>query len=933
MFNKVLSLFSVAVLLFSVVSFGTENTVFAASQGDVARDISSIAEASYEVYKSSSISEPATQDVAIQPSCKISSNFLLFDIIIPKSGLYEFSLKYKVIDNAPENLSIAFMIDEDFLFEEMKELSFPKMWQDEGEPRVDGSGNEFTPSQILYNDYVTVYATKKRSNERLLLDLTQGKHTLKIKTLNSDFYLDSIIFSAPESLSMYSTPNKSDGYYKGEPLSFEGENPLWKSDYSLVSLSDNSSPLVTPANAFLSKVNYIGGANWKNAGDTITWEIDVPQSGWYSLGFSYRQNIVINYSSYRELRIDGKIPFVEAKAVSFPYSVGWSKLQVSDKEGLPYLLWLDSGKHTLSLTVTLGAYENICERLEEVISKLGNIYLDMTMLIGETVDISRDYDLFDAIPTLDKDLKWCLEQLEAVVSDMIEASGREGGSYESVVKNMIRVIEQMLNNKFSAARYKSNFYTNYSGLSECVKEMQDMPVDIDRIFLLSPDEQEFIYNNFNFKNTIKKIGFSFKRFIASYISDYSGISGKIDGDKSITLWVNWGLDQARVLNSMIQTDFSAKSNISVDVQLVNASVVQAILSGNGPDCILQQNRTEPVNLAMRGALYDLSQFDDCDDVLLRYKKEALTPYYYNEGLYALPDTQTFLMMFYRKDVLEKLGLTVPETWQEFSEAVKVLAHNNLSVGLPYTQLLDNTQTSVGVGALTLLPSLLLQNNISLYNENYTKTALTESNVLKVFNSWTDYYTKYKVPITMNFYNRFRSGTAPIGISIYTLAVTIESEATELDGLWGMTAIPGVAQSDGSIRRASAGGGTGCSILKISENPDYAWEFLKWWTDSNTQIMYSTNIESILGPIGRIAVATTEALTGLSWDDKILSEIISAWNQVDEFPELPGGYQVSRSIDMAFYSVVNSKTSSKDMLLKWGTEADTEIARKRAQYEK
>lgn len=181
---------------------------------------------------------------------------------------------------------------------------------------------------------------------------------------------------------------------------------------------------------------------------------------------------------------------------------------------------------------------------------------------------------------------------------------------------MIRVIEQMLNNKFSAARYKSNFYTNYSGLSECVKEMQDMPVDIDRIFLLSPDEQEFIYNNFNFKNTIKKIGFSFKRFIASYISDYSGISGKIDGDKSITLWVNWGLDQARVLNSMIQTDFSAKSNISVDVQLVNASVVQAILSGNGPDCILQQNRTEPVNLAMRGALYDLSQFDDCDDVFI-----------------------------------------------------------------------------------------------------------------------------------------------------------------------------------------------------------------------------------------------------------------------------------------------------------------------------
>ena len=91
----------------------------------------------------------------------------------------------------------------------------------------------------------------------------------------------------------------------------------------------------------------------------------------------------------------------------------------------------------------------------------------------------------------------------------------------------------------------------------------------------------------------------------------------------ITVWVNWGRDQAQILNRLIQSSFSAEKDYQVDVKISNATVIQGVLSGNGPDVILQQTRTEPVNLALRGVLYDLSTFDDCEEVLNRFVDGAV----------------------------------------------------------------------------------------------------------------------------------------------------------------------------------------------------------------------------------------------------------------------------------------------------------------------
>ena len=426
--------------------------------------------------------------------------------------------------------------------------------------------------------------------------------------------------------------------------------------------------------------------------------------------------------------------------------------------------------------------------------------------------------------------------------------------------------------------------------------------------------------------------FSVEKFIYSFITDYNNISSA-DGDtQGITIWVNWGRDQAQVLNSLTQTSFTEETGIPVNIKLVNASVIQAVLSGKGPDCILQHSRTEPVNLAMRGVLYDLTQFDDLNEVLKRFQSGADTPYRYKNGLYALPDTQTFFLMFYRKDILEQLGISVPETWEQFKETAKLLARSNLKVWIPNNIATSLEQTSGGVGTINIFPSLLLQRGLNIYSENGRATNLTDNEVMLTFGEWTDMYRKLKIPTTMDFYNRFRTGTCPIGINSYVLYTTLKAAAPEIEGLWGVAPIPGTVNESGEVSHISAGGGTACAILKSTKSPENSWEFLKWWTSASTQLAFSNEVEAVLGPTGRVAVSNVETFGNMEWDSDMLDSVLSAWSQVKEVPEYPGSYYLSRSVYQSFWNVVENNMNPKDMLIRYGKQADAEMERKWRQYE-
>ncbi len=109
-------------------------------------------------------------------------------------------------------------------------------------------------------------------------------------------------------------------------------------------------------------------------------------------------------------------------------------------------------------------------------------------------------------------------------------------------------------------------------------------------------------------------------------------------------------------------------------------------------------------------------------------------------------------------------------------------------------------------------------------------------------------------------------------------------------------------------------------------------FLDWWTSAKTQLEYSNNCESILGVAGRVATANPDALKMMGWDKDSVNALISQWKMIKEVPEIPGSYYTARSIDQAYWNVVNNSKNPKDMIIKWAEISDREIERKRDQYD-
>ncbi|MBQ6885768.1 MAG: extracellular solute-binding protein [Clostridia bacterium] len=859
---------------------------------------------------------------------------ITFSFNVLEEGLYNIALDYYMLEAGTKSMDFSILIDGNQPFDGVDNISVPRIFVDAGEVRKDGIGNEFAPEQkeVFAWQNKRITDAEGLNAKPYLFAFTKGEHTLTIYDCSCPVAIAAIMLCAEEKISSYQDVLKTYkelGYtnYKGNQIDIQGEKAYLKSSNNLISQSDATSANVTPYDSLRSKVNYIGGNNWSGSGDTISWEVVVPEDGLYSITFAYQQSYIVNGSSYRVLRVDGEIPFAEAAEINFDYCNKWDIKEFADKSGTPYLIYLKEGRRVLSLEVNLGCLSEFATELKNQIYELGAIYREIVMITGETPDSNRDYSLFTQIPDLEERLKKCYNALNSLIAEADSLSEKGSSGNTATLKNMSAVIKRMLDYKYQAQIYKSSFYDNYSSISAWLYEIINMPLDIDAIYITSPEKKaKHLGADF-----WERLTFGLKRFLLSWSADYNSISGDV-GEDSISLWVNWGRDQVQVLNYLAQSDFTTSTGIGVDIKMTNATLIQGILSGNGPDCYLHMSRTEPVNLAMRGGLYDLSQFKDFDEVSSRFMPTATTPYKYKDGVYALPDTQTFSVMFYRQDILDELGVEVPETWDDFIAASAIIMRNNMQVGLPYTQITDMNQVNLGLGALNIYPTLLMQRGVNLYDDKFSSVDMTSEEAVNTFTMWTDFYNKYSFPKTYDFYNRFRTGTMPLAIQSCTQYNTISAAASEIRGLWGITLIPGTMDENGNVNHSQAGAGTGCAILKSSDNIDGAWEFLKWWTRDDIQLKYSQNVESILGITGRNMTSNVEALSGLSWNNDDFEILKEQWALVDEMPEVPGGYYVPRVVDQAFWNVVGNGKGIEETLLKWDKVADNEIAEKQSQYD-
>ena len=671
----------------------------------------------------------------------------------------------------------------------------------------------------------------------------------------------------------------------------------------------------------------LAGAKFSQPNQTVTWKFRVEQAGRYRLHIRYLQDSLPGAFASRNIYIDGKALAAGDTAAKFPYTTKWQLCTVTDGDGDEVLVDLEAGEHTLTMEVSLGALREYVKRLDDVVFALNTLYRKIIMITSTTPDMYRDYHLEAEIPYLIPCFKGVETELRAIC-DELEQLGAYGGIL-SVLALTAEQLREFSEDSYGLQERLSQYVSNISSISSLIMEMQKSPVSVDCLWLESKPETAVEWK----AGIFSSLWFHIRAFIGSFFCDYSAFGEVTVGDREpVVAWFSGSREQSELLQEIINESYLIQHpEASVSLKLVTLPLTQAILAGTAPDVCLAVGRNQPINLGCRGVLEDLSAYPGFAVQRELFGEELLTPYTAVDGeVYGLPVTLDYHMMFYRTDIFAELGLSSPETWEEFYGLIPILQRNNLYIGLPYT-MMGAAEGSLGVK--DVFATLLLQNGAELYTEDLTAVRLDDPAVAEVFREWTELYSKYQFDLEYNVYNRFRTGEMPLAIASYSFFSQLVGAAPEIKGMWQMVPIPGVRREDGTVNCTQAASGTAAILLKDSRQKEEAWSFLQWWVSAEAQGSYGNAVESLMGEAARYTPANPDAVALLPWDSQNYAALMEQRRMLREFPEVLGGYYVVRSIDNAFRNVLYSGANYKEALLTQHVIINTELARKQREFKK
>ncbi|MDQ6421864.1 extracellular solute-binding protein [Paenibacillus sp. LHD-117] len=855
---------------------------------------------------------------------------------VPETGLYGISVRYYPVEGKGANIDRELLIDGNSPFSESRNLMFRRIWSSAGEPDRDERGNDLHVKQIEKPQWLEtpLQSSDGRHNEPYLFYFTEGSHTITLVSSREKMIIDYLKLSNVEEPADYA--ELAAGYERAGNrdasdvlVKVQAESAELRSSQVLYPMMDRSSPALEPYHMSQIRLNTIGGYNWSEAGQWMTWEIEVPEDGLYHIGVKQKQGFQRGMTSYRKLYIDGKMPFKEMESIGFGFSTSWKMTTLGDGSE-PYKFYLTKGKHELKMEVTLGEMDILLRTVESSVLELNRIYRRIIMVTGTVPDEYRDYQLEQKIPELVDVLSEQADILSSVVSRVEAVSG--GSSDRTATLNrLIYQLRDMAEKPDTIARRLETFKSNTSSLGDWIYSINYMPLSLDYITVASPDKR-MPSPEADFWGKLKHHTGS---FMLSFFTDYNQLGASVKTDKKIEVWMTQGIDQAKIVKRLLDETFTPETGISVEIKVVSEAVLlQAMLAGRGPDVAFALPDDKPVNYALRHAVEDLSAYPGFEEVKERFHESALVPYSFDGGTYALPSEQDFPVLFYRKDIMGELGLDIPDTWDDVFELVPELQKQNLLFGFPIQVLVrlgSNVQENASLPVNATYGTMLFQNGGELYRDGGKESALDTETAVKAFMDWTDLYTTYKLPLTTDFVNRFRSGEMPIAIADYTRFNIISIVAPELKGLWDFTVVPGMRGEDGMIRRDVPANGKSVVMLEDSKRKHEAWAFMKWWTDAETQAKYSLELEGIFGPAGRNATANLEAVARIPWQVDDYNTLMEQWGWARGVPEVAGGYFTGRHLDNAFRSVVISDEDPREALDMYTRFINDEIKKKRKEF--
>ncbi len=866
---------------------------------------------------------------------------------VPETGFYNIRMEYLIPESRGVAAERSIKINGELPFDDALDIAFSRIWKDGTAVKTDNQGNQIRPTQVEQYDWQTAYC---KDSMGYVIDpycfyFEKGENTLTMEGINEPMVFKALEVTAVKKDKTYAEyiASQPSANTSANGLNYvqlvQGEDSALRSESSLYAKYDRSSPTTKPYSVTNTILNYVGGDAWRTSGQWIEWNIEVPENGYYNITIKGRQNYSRGSVSARALLIDGEIPFEEMKEVAFEYSNDWQCKTLKDENGEAYKFYLTAGKHTLRLEATLGGIGDILEELEDSTYRLNQIYRRILVYTGATPDKYRDYRINIVYPEVMDAMELEYKRLYKIVDDMVAYTGQKADKI-ATAQTLANQLERFCNKPEKITTEFTTFKDNITALGTAILSLSEIKLDVDYVVVSGTDYQ--VKNDK--ANIFTSVLHEVKSFVASFIVDYDAVGDVYEGDAedTIKVWILTGRDQGTILKSMIDDGFTPKSDIKVNVEIVAAdAVLSAVMAGRGPDVILSIGGDQPVNYALRGSAVDITKFSDYKQVLSNFSESSYEQYSLDGAIYGVPETQTFNVMFYRKDILEELDLEVPNTWKELIEMFPTIQGNNMMVGIPSaggssSSAAGNTAVMSNASDLTMFLSLMFQYGGDVYNENGTKTIVNEEAGVEAFADYIKYFNDYGIPVFYDFVSRFRSGEMPIGITSYGTYNTLMVSAPEIRGLWDFTLIPGTEKTDAKgntyiDRTDFIAGSATLMIPSNDEQENLAWQFVKWWSSTDTQVRFGREMEALLGASARYATANRNAFSQLAWTADAIEVLNEQWDWTKGIREVPGGYFTGRHITNAIRKVINDKDDPRETILDYAITINEELTKKRKEF--
>ena len=865
----------------------------------------------------------------ISPVIRFESTpaYIEYQFTSPQAYEVEMTFDYLPLDSGIRDIDIALMLNGEYPFADAEQITLKKWWLTPHEFATDRYQNEIMPKATLDQSWRSqpLMDSQRLQDQPLLWPLQTGENTIRIYSLQGAFLLGQIHLSPishPQSYADYLTEHQSGILQHQSLIKVEAEH-LASRNSLLARFTTNREPNVSPFALIEGKLNVIDGATYQTPGQTITYDIDVPASGFYYLTFKVLQNRIQSIS-YRRLRINGVVPFAEANLIPFKANRQWQNVTLGPLEGDAYQFYFPAGTHQLSLEVNASSFAESYQAIRNLMNDVNALSLAIKKITGNTIDPNREWDLLTYLPNLVLDIDGYIETLDDVSQQwktLMQASD------QSDVLASIKIARQLLTtlrNNVDAIPRRIETLSGSSGsvlyrLGIMLPLLIQSPLTIDQ-FYVHGDEAPLPTPIAGF---FRVVWIGIQRFFASFFSDQFQDS---TNPNELVVWVSRSRQYVNLLQQMVDAEFTPMTGIPVRIN-INPNEEKLILAssaGKQPDIAMGIAGWRPYDFAIRNNVYDLSSFEDFRNVSDRFYPGSFMQLIYQDGVYGLPETQNFYLLFYRQDIMQRLQLDIPSTWNDVISILPELQR----FGMNFYSMLSSTNA---FKAFVLTMPFIRQFGGKIFRDDGLAAAYDDPQTIEALTLMTDLFTTYSLPLEVgSFYNEFRYGRLPIGIGDFGMYISLLHAAPEIAGLWNIAPLPGIEQ-DGIVNRSFDGSSTSAMMFKNTDKPNESWSFLKWWTSASTQLDYAENLISAYGPEYLWNSSNREAFGQMSWDENHRQTILDQWQWIDDTAKTPASYMVERELSNIWNKVVfqgvNLRTAIEDSLI----IANKEIRRKMVEF--